>query len=206
LGQRWQPIRSATEEGQNLVNHPLAATSPRDESIVYRIDANARIVEVNDAWTRFANNNGAPELAPDAVFGRTLWDFIADPTTRALYEALVARARQGNPQTVLYRCDVPAAKRVMRMTIALDGTHVTFESVVAEESELSVFALWDRRVSRSSEAIDACSWCKRIEIGGHWIEVDAAIDALGLLVQQRVPRVVHVTCPACYAAVSAAGR
>src|SRR5947209_973097 len=81
-----------------------------------------RLVEVNDAWTRFAHNNGAPELAPDAVLGRSLWTFIADPTTRRLYEALVARAREGSPRTVPYRCDVPAAKRLMRMTITADGT------------------------------------------------------------------------------------
>jgi hypothetical protein len=162
-------------------------------------------VGVNDAWTRFANNNDAPELAADALLGRTLWDFIADPTTRALYEALVARARQASPRTVLYRCDVPDAKRVMRMTIAADGGNVTFESVLAEESELRAFALWDRRVSRSGEAIPACSWCKRIEIGGHWIEVDAAIDVLGLLLQQPLRPVVHVTCPNCYATVAAAG-
>jgi hypothetical protein len=205
LPQRWHHVIGEMAEGQRLVNHPLTTNSSRDEPIVYRIDAAYRIVEVNDAWTRFANNNAAPELAGDAVRGRTLWEFIADPTTRALYEALVARARQGNPQTVLYRCDVPAAKRLMRMTIALDGPHVTFESAVAEESELSAFALWDRRVSRSGEPLRACSWCKRIEIGDHWVEVDAAIDGLGLLVQEPVRPVVHVTCPACYAAVAAGG-
>jgi hypothetical protein len=196
---------SANGRRANLVNRPTIATSSRDESIVYRIDAADRIVEVNDAWTRFADNNAAPELAADAVFGRTLWDFIADPTTRGWYQALVARARQGNPQTVLHRCDVPTAGRVMRMTIALDRTHVTFESVVAEESELSVFALWDRRVSRSGEPIRACSWCKRIAIADRWVEIDAAIDVLGLLVQEPVRPVIHVTCPACDTGVAAGG-
>jgi hypothetical protein len=90
------------------------------------------------------------------------------------------------------------------MTIAADGPHVTFESVVAKESEIRGFALWDRGVSRSGDPIRACSWCKRIELGGHWVEVDAAIDVLGLLLQEPVRPVVYVTCPACYAAVVAA--
>jgi len=159
---------------------------------------------VNDAWTRFATINDAPELGGAAVLGRTLWDFIADRTTRVLYEALVARARQGTAPTVTYRCDVPAAKRLMSMTLRPDGTHVRFESVALEESEIRGFELWDRQGSRSGEPLHACSWCKRIDIGGHWLEVDAAIDVLGLLVQRPLRPVVYVTCPTCHAAVTAA--
>jgi hypothetical protein len=88
------------------------------------------------------------------------------------------------------------------MTITADGTDVTFESVAAEESDIRGFELWDRSGSRSGDPVRACSWCKRIEIGGHWLEVDVAIDVLGLLVQPPLRPVVYTTCPACYAAVA----
>ncbi len=104
----------------------------------------------------------------------------------------------------MYRCDVPAAKRLMRMKIAAEGTDVRFESLVAEEGDIRAFALWDRRAPRSGEPVRACSWCKRIDIGGHWIEVDAAIDVLGLFVDRPLRPVVYATCSTCYAAVDAA--
>ena len=70
-----------------------------------------------------------------------------------------------------------------------------------------------RRVTKCSSANQkgnlanhpATAWCKRMEIADRWVEIDAAVDVLGLLVEESVPPVVHVTCPACYAGVAAGG-
>src|SRR5262249_54871616 len=77
-------------------------------TIVYRIDRGDVIAEVGGAWLAFALANYAPELAPEKVVGRPLWDFVVGPTTRQLYRDLLARARSGRAARFPFRCDGPA--------------------------------------------------------------------------------------------------
>lgn len=72
------------------------------EPLVYSLDACDRIVRVNDAWTRFALENDAPELAAQHVLRRSIWDFS---TTRRPVRftriSSLAFARGGRPP---FRC------------------------------------------------------------------------------------------------------
>ena len=66
----------------------------------------------------FAKENGAPELAESV--GRSLWDFIADDSTRRLYARIHQHVRMtGRTAGVRFRCDAPNLKRYMSLTISL---------------------------------------------------------------------------------------
>jgi hypothetical protein len=85
--------------------------------VVYRIDSNDTLVHVDGAFRRFAQAVGVPDL-PNAVLGRSLWSCIADDELRAVYTALVARARAGHVVRVKTRCDSPSLMRQVDMDIS----------------------------------------------------------------------------------------
>ena len=171
------------------------------EVVVYRLDPEDRIVEVNETWKRFARGNDAAELA-DGVLGRSLWDFITDSTTATIYRDLLVRVRDGRTMTFPFRCDAPALRRWMRMTMRpLVRRAVLFESEILEEARASA-ALWARYARRGGELVCVCSWCKRVRIDDqHWMETDAAVDALALFIGQPPPMLTHGMCPTCYASM-----
>ena len=63
--------------------------------VVYVLDESDAIATVNDSWTAFARANGGEALLPPAIIGRSVWDYIADPTTRLLYRRIFERVRTG---------------------------------------------------------------------------------------------------------------
>jgi len=169
----------------------------------YWIDALDRLVEVNDAWNIFAVENGAAELTRDRVLGQPIWRYVSDQTTQELYRSLIAVARESKHIEFVYRCDTPALKRLMQMTIIPEDSRVVcFQSAVASVTVQKQLALWDPRPVRSGGAIRTCSWCKRLEIGGRWTELDTAVDVLGLFTEAPLPPVTQVTCPSCYESIT----
>ncbi len=59
----------------------------------YCIDANDRLIEVDELWLAFARENGAERLTEAAVLGRSLWDFVEGEAIRAVYEDIHQRLR-----------------------------------------------------------------------------------------------------------------
>jgi hypothetical protein len=72
-------------------------------TVVYRIDAEDRISDVNDGWRWFAGENEGQKMTREKVLGQSLWDHICDPTTAELYRQMVKRAREGHPVKFHYR-------------------------------------------------------------------------------------------------------
>jgi hypothetical protein len=102
------------------------------EPVRYWIDALDRLVEVNDAWNIFAVENGAAELTRDRVLGQPIWQYVSDQTTQELYRSLIAVARESKHIEFVYRCDTPALKRLMQMTIIPETSGVIcFQSASA---------------------------------------------------------------------------
>jgi FixJ family two-component response regulator len=177
----------------------LGSIATLTDPVTFTIDRHDAIVDVNDSWTTFALANDAPELVRDRVLERSLWDFIVDPTTRQLYGDVLLRVRRGTPARFPFRCDSPTALRhlEMRLTPGPDDT-VQLESVVLA-SELRVQQpLWDRHVWRREALVRACSWCKRVDAAGEWVEVDEAIGRLRLFEHHDMPSVSHGICPDCF--------
>lgn len=172
----------------------------------YEIDASDRISWTSGAWSTIAIMNGVPHLQTPGVLGRSLWDFIEDPTTRLLYEAILLRARKGYPLTFTFRCDSPSERRLLRMVIrGVDEAGVAFDiRQIASQSRPPV-PLLDPGVPRSGDTIRMCGWCKRIPLNaGQWVEVEEAMHVLDLLDTPPLPAISHGICPACEQAMTAA--
>ena len=164
----------------------------------YTLDAQDRVVAVDDGWDRFAAENGGTCDA-GSVTGRPLWDFVSGIETRHLWESLFGRIRDSHRAAVIpFRCDAPGLRRflVMDLVPRKDGGLEIATRVVREEPRAHV-ALLDSGVERSARVIKMCSWCKRLETEGGWLEVEDAAPALDLFGEPPVPLVSHGVCPDC---------
>jgi hypothetical protein len=66
--------------------------------------------------------------------------------------------------------------------------------------------LLDVGVSRDSDLVTMCSWCRRVLAAeDRWKEVEIAIQLLGLFEGDSLPGISHGVCPECYARVMAVG-
>jgi hypothetical protein len=178
-----------------------------DQEFVYHIDREDRVIFCDTAWHRFACENNAPELDTPEIIGRPLLDFVATQETRVLYTLLMAKARtEQRTVVVTFRCDGPLCRRMMRLEIApLEGDALRFTSVLVEEEPRPYMALLDPDAPRSDRFIAMCGWCKQVKVDEtHWLEVEAASEALHLLIQPRLPQITHSICQSCYARAVAA--
>lgn len=180
------------------------------DRLTYRIDRHDVIADVNDGWAPFAQTNHAPQIAD--VLGQSLWDHVADGTTRQVYRDLLARVREGHEVTFSYRCDAPALRRFMRMTmIPAPDRGVVFQSVVERTEARAVSPLVDGPAAgqpgppgSSGVIVRVCSWCKRVHVRETWQEVEVAVEWLGLFGGGPAPSLTHGMCEDCYARVMAA--
>ena len=166
-------------------------------SVGYQIDDHDRIVAVTDTWADFAVANDASHLC-EGILERSLWEFIGDSRTRELYQALLARVRAGQPARFPFRCDAPAVRRFMRMTMT--PTHaggVRFDSVLLRAEPRT--PQWSLSVLPGKHAtmLTACGWCNRIAVADAWEEIEVAVERLGLFGDTASTSLTHGICPAC---------
>lgn len=167
---------------------------------MHRIDRNGRISFVNDAWLAFASENGWHTSAM-RVLGSDLMASIADPETRHIYNLLINRARdQGRQVRFNYRCDSPDCRRYMEMRINQIRVleQVEFSSrVLRQEWREPVDLIDSSHVERSGEILRMCGWCKAVSVERDWIEVEQAVEQLGILAEEILPQISHGICPEC---------
>jgi hypothetical protein len=156
------------------------------------------IVFVNEAWDAFAATNSAEHLIAAQVLGRPLWGFITDGTTQALYREVLARVRSGYPVQFNIRCDSPGRRRLLEINVAGgpgDVAEFRVRTIMVEERPLQVLLDSDR--PHSEPLLPVCGWCKKVDIGGHWAEVEEAVSLLGLFERSLLPGVTHGICEDC---------
>lgn len=170
-----------------------------DRVFEHRVDAAGVIRHVNDSWLQFALENGADGLGADAVIGMSLFDYIADPTTRHLYDLLHRRVlRSERTVTVPYRCDSPTLRRFMEMELCASAGLLVYRNRVVRLEERAAVELWDPEIERQGSAVRSCGWCKKLPLpDGRWLEVEEAVAELGLLEAPRPPPITHGICPVC---------
>lgn len=176
---------------------------PAPGEVVYRVDAQARIVFVNGEWDRFALANDGGEVASDRVLGRRLWDFIADVNTREIYRHALDRARAGRPVRFTFRCDSPDCRRLLEVSVGR-GPEETVEFRVRTLSEEAGPAqpLLRTASPRSGELVRMCGWCKRVFVGGGWADLEEAAARLDLFKGDRAPAITHGICGPCHKSMS----
>lgn len=174
------------------------ATQP--DVFVYDVDAGNRLVAVGHGWEDFAVSNGAPGLSSESVLGRPLLSFFASVETRHIYGLLLDQVRaSGATIKIPFRCDGPAVRRYMELTISLQPPEqVRFESRIVREEPRPPVRLLEAGVERGEDFVVICSWCKLVEVEGGWLEVEEAIDKLGIFDEPVLPRISHGCCSPCF--------
>jgi hypothetical protein len=173
--------------------------APRDP-VVYRIDEKDDLSFVNDEWDAFAAAAGVGEIRGEKILARSLWDFIADPTTRHLYQEIVSRARAGHRVRLPIRCDAAEQRRFVELEVsaAPEGVVEFVSRTVSVESRPP-----ESLLAAGSTGYDArmmirmCSWCKKVRAGDEWLEVEEAAAKLRMFESGALPWVSHGICEAC---------
>lgn len=172
----------------------------------YWLDERDRIVKVDEGWSAFASANGASALTPESVMGRPLSDFISDPTTLHLWQNILRNARRGAFRPVRIRCDAPDRRRVLTITLALEGGLVRVTSTVETETPRPSFpaCTTDSAAGFGELHLTSCSWCNRfLSPSGAWVEAETLAHETEIFVRDEVPLVSHGICPECRAEMDA---
>lgn len=167
----------------------------------YVVDQNARIVSVSDNWSVVASDNGVgSDLKKEDVIGRSLFDFIADAHCQELYKALIKKvSHTGDASSFPFRCDTPLRRRLMELYIRDRGDdQIEFDVALLlddQRPEPCLLLEADRPVSDAEVTI--CSWCKCVEVGDDWLEVEEATAALRTSDDAPLPQLKHGICDQC---------
>ena len=166
--------------------------------VIYRIDSNDLLVYVDGAFQRFADSTGVPDL-PSHWLGQSVWGCFGDDELRAVYVALVARARAGRALSITTRCDSPGGHRTAAIELApwTDGG-VEFRCTLGPPT-----APTDRDASPCCELLRVCAWCHRADCGAGWSDIESVVDQTRLLERTHLPTVTHGICDACMADTAA---
>lgn len=167
----------------------------------YDIDASDRIVWVSTNWDAFALSNGGWNSCAGDVLNRPLMDFITGDEARIIWRHLLAKVRKtGHRLSLPYRCDGPAIRRFMEMTVhPLGQGGVSFVSTILHEEKRQPVALLDIAAPRGTAHMILCSWCNRTKADGNWIELDEAVRQGHLFSGPALPPLTHGICEDCAA-------
>lgn len=171
-----------------------------DWPVMYRIDEADKLLEMNAAWTAFAHGNGGAPLEGAQVVGRSLWDFVTDPSTRQLYRDMVKRLRQGwTPIRFQFRCDAPQLRRLLAMEMVGEGDGtVRFVVTSVAEQERPAVACMENGEASTDQIVTICGWCMRVPLpGAGWVEIEEALEGLGLFRDATSFKLSHGMCPDC---------
>ncbi|MFB3923051.1 MAG: hypothetical protein ACE145_15115 [Terriglobia bacterium] len=165
----------------------------------YYIDSQDRIIHVSSNWDAFALANDAADVCAAKILNRPLVFFLTGLETKHLYKLLLTKVRRSQkPLTLPFRCDGPAVRRYMELTMRPQADKgVEFQSrILREESRESVLLL-DRGSSRSQDLLSICAWCKKVKVGSAWLEIEDAVAKLQLFHEPLLPRLTHGLCSVC---------
>jgi hypothetical protein len=173
------------------------------ETFFYHLDNQNRIVQVSPNWDAFALANDAPEVCARKVLNRPLMDFLAGFETKHLYDIMLNKVRRTqNHVTVPFRCDAPALRRFMELTMRpREGGGIEFQTVILREEARTPTILLDRGSRRSGGPVSMCAWCKKVNVQAEWLEVEDAVAKLQLFQEPVVPELTHGICGSCRAQV-----
>lgn len=185
---RLDPRFAANVEGLDL-----AVLDDLDDS-VYALDEQRRLVFVNAAWDRVAEESGA-RWSRAWDLGASVLEATA-PVLRAFYDDLFKRAADSqSPVEVDYECNSPTSVRRMRMRVArlspggLLVVNSTLRELAADDPRMAD----ERRYRDPVGIIMMCAHCRRTR------RADAeAWDWVPAWVADMPDMTSHGLCPACF--------
>lgn len=173
---------------------------PDQTAYKYTIDAQDRIVRVDDNWLRFARDNGAPELTAERVIGTPLWESIEGDELSALYRHLLHVVRSKRQELMLpFRCDSPDVIRHMVMTLrSVNGGQIDFENHLLRVEKREPVR-WPSAPAETSppENIPICGLCRRVFLEGKWVELTRGVVMARMASNSVPPHVKESLCEVC---------
>ncbi len=168
-------------------------------SYEYLIDKKNNIVSASHNFFFFAHKNEAPELTENTVIGKSLFRFIVGKETQHLYRILIDRVRKEKREVIIpFRCDGPDIRRFMELRIKkVKDDNVYFKGCLIKEEMRQRVVLLDALIPRKNNLLRMCSWCKKVDTNGIWLEVEQAIKELDLFGSDALPGITHGICEAC---------
>lgn len=181
------------------MSNPATRDADYTRRLAYRIDASDRLCRVNRDWQDFARENGASPSLAEGALGTILWSHIEGDSIREIYRLLTLRARQGRSMSFTYRCDSPVERRTFLMSIrAGEEQCVDFQSDLISMESRPAVRLLESNHPRGEGFVRVCAWCQRVAVGPEeWLEVEDAVNRLGLLQAESLPALTHGMCQAC---------
>ena len=173
--------------------------------IAYQIDCNDRLVGFNDQWNVFAANNDGFLLSSQFACNVSIWDFIHDAETRHIHKVLLKKVRKSHQALSFpFRCDSPDVRRYMRMGISPQGDgNVMYRCSFIREEAREPLASEAPPFEDRNTFLRMCSWCKKADVGGNvWMEIEDAVEHLGLFSSAQLQPITHTMCEACLALLS----
>lgn len=143
--------------------------------VVYSIDSDNLITDVNAAWGDFLSENS--EIGAPDILGRSLLDFVSGKVTRQFWLRQFDLARERGALSVEYRCDAPGLKRWMRMELRRiegNGLRIFNELLASEKRPAPVYFL--PATQRGKDTFICCSLCSRIKDADRWCEPDGRVS------------------------------
>ena len=185
----------------DLIEKYLCSTRRRESDqrdFVHVIDAEGKIVIVNNHWLAFAAENGA-SITRDNVIGRDIWSSMDNPVVVNVYRHAVQRVISDHKKyQIPYRCDSPNEARWFLLDMRrVDDSKVEFRNRMIRAEPRQSIRLLESGVPRSGSLIVMCSWCKKIRQDGRWLELDQAITVLRLFETRLLPAISHGACEEC---------
>jgi hypothetical protein len=185
--------------------HP-AHQCGREREIHYTIDPDDRISGVGGAWSEFARRNEAPELEPEAVVGRHIWDFIQGKEVQRLYQDVMHQVRhRGKQVEIPARCDSPTHARWTRQTLAPGERGAILQRSIIVHETYRVFApILDRTLRRGASTLPICDFCNGCLLDSRWIALEDVLARLGSDDPDELPQLQRSVCRRCADALRAA--
>jgi len=177
------------------------AELPAKATYVYEIDEDDRITFVSDAWAAFAKRYGAGQFANRDVIGESLWTFITNPDTCALYQYAVYYVPSREETIRLpFRCDTPGVRRWMQLVVEpRPNSAVRFTSRLISQERRQSQRLLDPNARRNDDKLTMCGICFRFRLPDNsWREVEEAVGAYHLETADQFPALTHALCGTCY--------
>jgi len=165
----------------------------------YEIDGNDVITHVDGEWDEFAEDNDARRLDSESIFGTSIWQYFAGEEVQQLYRQVFRQVRRLQlPASIPFRCDSPGKRRFLRLNVdSLPESGLRLTVFTERIEDRSPVALLDSNVSRNSDFIPICGWCKKIRLSDQtWVEVEEAANTLRLF-ESPLPNLSHGICEDC---------
>jgi hypothetical protein len=173
----------------------LRGVLEESEAVCFALDLDLRLTYRNPAWDKFALQNGAPELASDAVCRTDLRQVIGRDLIPFYTAAFEKVARDSALWECAYECSSPQVFRKFRMQIHLlaPSGYLVRNNLMVEHAHLPSALSGFPEYLSSDSLINLCMHCRcsrRVNLPSHWDFVPAHLD-------RNLTNVSHSLCPVC---------